>query len=188
MSDAAAAPSLTTTTPTTNAASAPKNDTSSSAVPTSVPVALLEVLTVGLPFCAFKLLAGALVIRGDTTVGHIVGIGLIVLGISDVLVNVVNAFGLVLARRRLIESCTLSLFSRGVRRRSRAAWTWAELGTSIDVLLSMTLVALVIGLGGIAKMTPIMLTTWNIAVIANVLGAGVARFGHSLHQHRAHRR
>ena len=75
-----------------------------------------------------------------------------------------------------------------MRRRSRAAWTWAELGTSIDVLLSMTLVALVIGLGGIAKMTPIMLTTWNIAVIANVLGAGVARFGHSLHQHRAHRR
>ena len=165
----------------------PVADTSSSSVPTSVPVALLEVVTVGLPFCVFKLLAGTLLIHGDTTVGHVVGIGLVILGITDVIVNVVNALGLVLARRRPIEPCILALFTRGARRRSRAAWTWAELGTSIDVLLSMTIVALVIGLGGIAKMTPTMLTIWNVAVIANVLGAGVARFGHSLQQHPAHR-
>lgn len=148
-------------------------------------VELLEVVTVGLPFCAFKLLFGSVLL---STTASVLGWLFIVLGAADVVVNAVNATGLLLVRRRWLQACTLSLLAQLARGRSRFAFTWQELGTSVDVLLSMAVVALMIGLGFIARLSPPLLLCWNVAVIANVLGAGVARFGHSLHEHLLHRR
>ncbi|HEY1097513.1 MAG TPA: hypothetical protein VGF99_01240 [Myxococcota bacterium] len=192
MTSTAADVAPTTTSPpadtSSSSLSSPSSPSGPPPSPTSVLVELLEVVTVGFPFCAFKLLSGSLLINGSSSAGHVGGIVLTVLGITDIIVNVVNALALVLAKRRVLEACTLALFSRGVRRRSRAAWTWAELGSGVDVLLSMSIVAAMIGFGGIPRLSPTLLTVWNAAVISNVLGAGVARFNHSLEIHRRTRR
>lgn len=160
------------------------SEDSAAASPSSAFVELLEVLTVGLPFCAFKLLFGSVLLSRVP----VLGVLFIALGAADVVVNVVNVVGLLVRRRRFLEACTLSFITRILRRRSRAAWTWAELGTAVDVLLSMGIVAAMIALGFIARLSPPLLACWNAAVIFNVLGAGVARFGHSLHEHLLHRR
>ena len=160
------------------------SDGSALSPPSSTLVELLEVLTVGLPFCAFKLLFGAVLL----TRVPVLGVFFMALGAADVGVNTVNVVSLMVFRRRTLEACTLSLITRIVRRRSRFAFTWQELGTSVDVLLSMGIVAAMIALGFIAALSPPLLVCWNAAVIFNVLGAGVARFGHSLHEHLLRRR
>ncbi len=145
-------------------------------------VELLEVVTVGLPFCAFKLLTGYSVVV-HAPAWSVLGMVLVVLGVLDVVVNAANAIGLLVRRRRFLEACTLSVATRIVRRRSRVASTWQELGTAVDVLLSMALVAIMIAAGSIGRLPAPLLAVWNISVIVNVLGAGVARFGQSLQRH-----
>lgn len=152
----------------------------------STVVELLEVFTVGLPFCAFKVLTGySLVVHAPAW--SVLGVLLATLGALDVVVNLVNVIGLVVWRRRVLEACTLSVATRVVRRRSRVASTWQELGTAVDVLLSMALVAVMIAAGFIGRLPAALLVVWNVSVIVNVLGAGVSRFGASLHEHRRRR-
>lgn len=158
----------------------------SSSSSSSTLVDVLEVFTVGLPFCAFKVLTGYSVMT-HVPAWSLLGAALIALGILDVVVNVVNAVGLLAWRHRVLEACTLSVATRLIRRRSRVASTWQELGTAVDVLLSMALVAVMIAAGFIGRLPEALLTVWNISVIVNVLGAGVARFGQSLHEHRRRR-
>ena len=57
---------------------------------------------------------------------------------------------------------------------------WQDLGNSIDVLLSFSLVAIVIGGGFIKQLTPDHLYLWNLAVILNVFGAGSSRLTASI--------
>jgi hypothetical protein len=149
----------------------------------SLAVELLEVFTVGLPFCAFKVLTGYSLVQ-HAPAWSALGVVLVALGALDVVVNAVNAIGLLVRRHRALEACTLSVATRVIRRRSRVASTWQELGTAVDVLLSMALVAVMIAAGFIGRLPESLLLVWNISVIVNVLGAGVARFGQSLHRHR----
>jgi hypothetical protein len=46
----------------------------------------------------------------------------------------------------------------------------------MDVFLSFSIVAYIIGLGYIVNLNSIELYIWNIAVVLNVLGAGYGRF------------
>jgi drug/metabolite transporter (DMT)-like permease len=48
-----------------------------------------------------------------------------------------------------------------------------ELSTSIDVAISFLIVAVVIGLGFIKTFTPLEGKAWSLAVVLNVLGAGL---------------
>lgn len=145
-------------------------------------VELLEVLTVGLPFCAFKLLTGGLMVS-ITGPAPAIGVPLLGLGIADLGINAVNAGGLALSGRRPLPPCTLAAITRALRG-SRPVWVWQEVGASMDVLLSMSIVAGIIGAGWIPLFSPRSLDLWNLAVITNVLGAGVARLGASLAQAR----
>ena len=124
---------------------------------------LLELTTVGLPFCGFKILAGICFNPLLT-----------VLGVLDLVVNVVNLVGLVALKRRPLPACCLALLLRVVR-----GPRWQELGTSIDVLVSFAIVALMIGAGALGGLNPMRLQVWNVCVILNVLGAGLGRVSQS---------
>jgi hypothetical protein len=134
---------------------------------------LLEVLTVGLPFCGFKMLAG-LSQKGP---GGLLFVGL---GVVDAVINAVNLTGLLVVGRRPLAACALALVAGAFRRRSDPISKWRDFGSSSDVLLSFALVALMIGLGRLTAMSSPQLTAWNVCVILNVLGAGLGRFGASL--------
>lgn len=135
---------------------------------------LLEILTVGLPFCGFKILAG---LSFGGPAGHL----LVALGSVDAAVNAVNLAGLLADKRRPLAVCALAM-AAGAFPGAAPLAKRRELGASLDVLLSFLLVALMIGLGRLNALPPSRLKAWSACVILNVLGAGLGRFGASLRE------
>lgn len=130
---------------------------------------LAEVVTVGLPFCVFKLLTGLIAIE---TVLAPVGYVLLALGTADVVLNLLNFGALLVARRRVGAVCVADLALRKYRARG--------LGLAVDVFVSFALVAVVVGAGLIARVPAWALPLWNFSVVLNVLGAGVGRLASAL--------
>ncbi|HEX4047187.1 MAG TPA: hypothetical protein VH309_05110 [Elusimicrobiota bacterium] len=140
----------------------------------------LEVLSVGLPFCVFKLAAGG-AFRAFGGAWGAAGTILMALGVVDLLFNGANFAGLVLIRRRVLDACFLSFAARQFQGRARRSrWTLQDLGNSLDVLISFSLVAYMVGAGKLGLLSPDVLTLWDVAVVLNVLGAGLGRFTESV--------
>jgi hypothetical protein len=136
---------------------------------------LLEIFTVGFPFCAFKVLTG-LVVRSFAG-GDALGWLLVALGGVDLLLNVI-ALGFELAGRASpLPVCTAQWV---VVRLGAGRPAWSQLGLSLDAMLSFTLVALMIGLGWLARLPGPALAAWSLGVVLNVLGAGVGRLAESV--------
>lgn len=133
--------------------------------------ASFEILTVGLPFCAFKLIAGMALSQHWLTVW----------GAADTLINIVNLIWLLTTRRRLTEVCLLSLLVRLVRRPAAEHLSrWQDLGAAGDMFLSFAIVAFMLGGGFLPGLPAWHLKAWNLSVILNVLGAGSMRLSQSL--------
>ncbi len=133
-------------------------------------VSLAEVVTVGLPFCAFKLLTGLTLWPSLP----IVGAALIALGSCDVLLNLGNLLSLLLRGERKVAVCTFDALA--LRTSARPP----DLGIALDVFVSFVIVAAVIGAGLLARFSSRELLLWNLSVILNVLGAGGGRLLSSL--------
>lgn len=136
-----------------------------------------EVITVGLPFCVFKGLVGALLWRA----GHVVPAApLLLLCVSDSLINLVNLGALFFWRRRALSACTLAVIVVRLRVFATSPNEYVkDLGNSLDMLLSFSLVAAMVGLGKIPSLPADHLRIWNAAVVLQVLGAGLSRVGAS---------
>ncbi|HMV35028.1 MAG TPA: hypothetical protein PKW28_02750 [Turneriella sp.] len=133
--------------------------------------AVFEILTVGLPFCAFKLIAGIALSQDWLTAW----------GIADTLINTINLVWLLTARRRVTEVCLLSLLVRLLRRPAREHMArWQDLGAAGDMFLSFAIVAFMLGGGFLPGLPAWHLKAWNLSVILNVLGAGSMRLSQSL--------
>lgn len=131
----------------------------------------LEILTIGLPFCAFKCLTGL----------HFRHYPLLVLGVIDFFINLINLISLVILKKRVLDACFLSFLVRLIKKpTSDAKSKWQDFGNSLDVLLSFILVAFVIGTGAIGAFGSDYLMIWNVAVVLNVLGAGSSRLTASI--------
>jgi hypothetical protein len=131
----------------------------------------LEILTIGLPFCAFKCVSG-LFFRNYL---------LVVLGLIDLAINIINLLSLTLKKRRLLDACLFSFIVRLVTRpAAHMKSKWQDLGNSLDVLLSFSLVAYMIGGGFIKSLSIDHLFIWNVSVILNVFGAGSSRLTTSI--------
>ena len=124
--------------------------------------AILEIITVGLPFCTFKLLAGVLLGRW--------GVPFFALCALDLVCNLGNLVSVPLVGRRVFPVCTVNLLLQCLGRRGQA---WQEMASAVDLFLSFAIVAIVIGAGFLKRFSPVEMCAWNVAVIANVLGAGL---------------
>lgn len=135
---------------------------------------LVEILTVGLPFSAFKLACGVPLVGA----GRFAWLGWLLLGwgLLDAVLNVVNAATAALLGRRHLPVCLLQAVTRAARPTPRGA----DLGTAMDVMLSFVLVAVMIGTGTLSRLSPTWLSAWNLAVVLNVLGAGALRLADAL--------
>lgn len=140
-------------------------------------VPLSEVVTVGLPFCAFKILTGLILLA--TPGVRWLGYALILLGAIDLALNLVNLASLALRNRRLGGVCLTDI----LQRRSGRGASRQDLGIAFDVFLSFGLVALVIGFGLLSRLPKETLPLWNVAVVLNVLGAGIGRLLSALRRH-----
>jgi hypothetical protein len=139
---------------------------------------LLEVVTVGFPFCVFKAGVGAWCMQRGAAWA---GVPLLLLAGADGLLNLANLLGLATARRRWVPACVLSAATErlGLFPGSPHAWL-ADFGNALDVLLAFTLVAGMVGTGMLRELDAPVLAAWNGAVVLNVLGAGLGRLGASL--------
>ncbi len=131
--------------------------------------AAAEVVTVGLPFCVFKFFSGLVAIR--TPMLAAVGYLLMLIAIVDLVFNVINLLSLAFAGRRAAPICFTDLVVRRVARKHRES----ELGIALDVFLSFALVAIAISIGMHARLPTWGAPIWSVAVVFNVLGAGVGR-------------
>ena len=133
----------------------------------------IEILTIGLPFCAFKIITGLLFRFHWLTI----------LGMMDLVINVTNLISLVIAKKRFTDACLLSLFIRKIKRPSiDTKPLWQDLGNSLDVLLSFSIVAIMIAGNHLKEIPTEHMLLWNISVILNVFGAGLSRVKDSLHK------
>ena len=57
---------------------------------------------------------------------------------------------------------------------------WQDLGNSLDVFLSFSIVAFMIAGNHLKEIPSEHMTVWNLSVILNVLGAGLGRVKDSL--------
>lgn len=131
----------------------------------------LEILTIGLPFCAFKCLAGL----------YLQQYWLVALGVVDLGINLWNLMFLFLKRRRAFDACFFSFLVCFLKRPTRETEIyWKDFGNSVDVIVSFAIVAFIIGAGHIQQLPQSSLQLWNIAVILNVIGAGSSRLTASL--------
>lgn len=133
---------------------------------------LIEITTIGLPFCAFKLLVGLHLVSAYGVAGGV----LIGLGAFDVVYNVANLLTVATTGQRRLPVCTTQALTLLVSASPRAR----DVGSALDTLLSFSLVASMIGAGQLAALEPAALNAWNLAVILNVLGAGVLRLFNAL--------
>lgn len=131
-----------------------------------------EIITVGIPFCVFKLLTGLVLTQGSMHAAVMVlGYALLALGTADAVVNLVNLGSLFVRGRRLWGVCLTEI----VLRRRDGSTKPDDVGVAVDVFISFVLVALAIGGGLLARMPRWALSIWNVAVVFNVLGAGIGR-------------
>ncbi|MFO0667882.1 MAG: hypothetical protein U0174_28270 [Polyangiaceae bacterium] len=133
-------------------------------------------MTVGLPFCAFKVLTGLVLI--DLPPFAWLGYPLVVLGAVDALLNSTNLASLLVLRRRTSGVCLSDvLVAKLTKTKGRG-----DLGLAIDVFVSFVLVAVVIGFHLLRRMPAWALSVWDTAVVLNVLGAGIGRLLAALRQ------
>ena len=132
---------------------------------------ILEVLTIGFPFCVFKIVAGLFL-------GHI---WLVILGAIDVLINLTNLFSLFIFKRRFLDPCFFGVLVHLLKRpKKERIKKWMDLGNSLDVVVSFGLVAFMIAGGYLRELPAEHLHWWNLSDILNVFGAGSSRLGSSI--------
>jgi hypothetical protein len=131
----------------------------------------LDIITIGLPFAAFKILAGIALkgISGD--INNPMGWILIVWGIIDFFINLANLVSLAAAGKKLTTTCAMSFIFRSASE---------DVGAALDVMMSCTLVAIMVGGNLLKYLTPLQLNVWSLSVVLNVLGAGISRIKASI--------
>lgn len=126
-----------------------------------------DALLTGIPFGTYKLGFGVAVYAVDHTV---LGFILIAWGVVDILMNLVGIF---VPKR--VASCLLAGFGRRLDQ-ARSSEVWEERGLALDTLLSFSIVSTMILVPKLFSQLPAPLVkAWELAVVSNVMGVGVAR-------------
>jgi hypothetical protein len=141
---------------------------------------LSEIVTIGLPFCVFKFVTGLHLFESQYWGS---GSMLMGLGILDTMINGGNLLALLVRSRRILPVCTLTALTQwALRNRNLGYENRMDLGNSIDMALALVLVAGMVGLNRIGALPPQPIFAWNLAVVLNVLGAGLSRLNTSVRQ------
>lgn len=138
-----------------------------------------NILTVGLPFSAFKVVTGLYILNfyNYGAFDIVLAIFLLSLGIIDLVFNLGNLLSISIKGKRSFPICLFTLISEKILRHfEKSPEDYLEFGAALDTLIAFSLVALMILDGALGKMDNWQIVTWNWSVILNVLGAGFGRF------------
>lgn len=136
----------------------------------------MAILTIGFPFAAFKLLGGLAILKSlPSLFGMLIGYSLIALSLIDFIINALNFIVFFFTNRYVTEVCLLTIIFEQFKKRSSKKMAWVEFGTDLDVMLSFSLVAIVVGGNMFHYFSNIGSKLWSFSVVINVLGAGLSR-------------
>lgn len=142
---------------------------------------ILEIITIGWPYCGFKILAGLWALSLGTPCPFVLGALLLALGAVDLVINTANLVSLFVTQKRMSAVCLFCVLSS----RIGARWNFPEralleVGESLDTMTAFVLVAGGVGFGLIGQLPPQQRSIWGACTVLNVMGAGLARLGRSL--------
>lgn len=125
-----------------------------------------QALTIGFPFCVFKLLFGLLIIRtGTGNVQALFGSLVIFWASVDLLMNLTRALLHLSGRASPIEYCIIAQVGRIFRR--------PRFFLAIDTLLSFSIISFVLWSGWIKLLSPNESYLWYAATTLNLMGISI---------------
>lgn len=122
-----------------------------------------QALTIGVPFCIFKLLFGLLALRtGEINAGlHVLGWLVIIWSIADLLMNVARVVLDLAAMESSIEYCTIAQAGR--------IFDQARLFLAIDTLITFSIICFVLWSGWIVLLNRYESYLWYAATTLNLI-------------------
>ena len=125
-------------------------------------------LTIGVPFCIYKMIFGISILRAAAAGGALFAVAgwlIIVWAIADLLMNTAYSLQDLLHLKARFECCTLAQIGRFFSR--------PMVFLALDTLLSFSIVCLMLWSGWIATLSPYELVLWYIATTLNLVSLSV---------------
>ena len=122
-----------------------------------------QALTIGVPFCIFKLLFGMLALRSGSNAASFFVLGWMVIAwaLADLLMNLVRVFFHLTGRAALIEYCTIAQAGRLLKR--------PKLFLAIDTLITFSIICFVLWSGWIVNLSREESYLWYAATTLNLI-------------------
>lgn len=128
-------------------------------------------LTIGFPFCAFKILCGLVAEReGFQLIGYI----LIAWGAVDLLLNFIRTFRALLKKPAVSEFCFLAIIGK--------LFNHAPMFLAIDTFLAFSIICLVLWSGWITKLNKTEILFWYVATSVNLLSVAIVQIWCAYHK------
>ena len=125
-------------------------------------------LTIGVPFCIYKMIFGISILRAAAAGGALFAVAgwlIIVWAIADLLMNTVYSLQDLLHLKARFECCTLAQIGRFFSR--------PMVFLALDTLLSFSIVCLMLWTGWVATLSPYELVLWYVATTLNLVSLSV---------------
>lgn len=137
-----------------------------------------QALTIGVPFCIFKLLFGLLSMRTDASSASLFALGWLVISWSfaDLLMNLARIFFDLVGRESSIEYCTIAQAGRLFNR--------ARLFLAIDTLVTFSIICFVLWSGWIVRLSLQESYLWYAATTLNLISISVVNIWIELSRER----
>ncbi len=122
-----------------------------------------QALTIGVPFCIFKLLFGLLALRTGEPSAYLLALGWLVIAwsVADLLMNLARVFLDLVGRESSIEYCTIAQAGRLFNR--------ATLFLAIDTLITFSIICFVLWSGWIVQLRLHESYLWYAATTLNLI-------------------
>jgi hypothetical protein len=126
-----------------------------------------QVLTIGVPFCIFKLLFGLLALRAGVPYASLSALGWLVIAwaLADLLMNLVRVIFHIIGRAAPIEYCTIAQAGRLFKR--------PMLFLAIDTLITFSIICFVLWSGWIVRLSLLESYLWYAATTLNLISISV---------------
>ena len=124
---------------------------------------IFQALTIGVPFCVFKLLFGLLALRTGAAYATLSAFGWLVIAwaLADLLMNLARVLFHLAGRAAPIEYCTIAQAGRLFKR--------PRLFLAIDTLISFSIICFVLWSGWIARLSLQESYLWYAATTLNLI-------------------
>ena len=125
-------------------------------------------LTIGVPFCIYKMIFGISILRAGTAGGSLFAMAgwlIIIWAIADLLMNCAYSLQDLLHLKSWFECCTLAQIGRFFSR--------PMVFLALDTLLSFSIICVMLWSGWIATLSPIEVPLWYVATTLNLVSLSV---------------